>query len=91
VVTTFEDEVTAFPGLADADGACGWFVTGEERTPVQRAPGEHADFYRAVAQAVRGNGPMPVDPRDAVHVLGVIDAARRSAADHAVVEVHPTR
>jgi hypothetical protein len=30
---------------------------------------------------------MPVDPRDAVHVLAVIDAARRSAREHVVVEV----
>jgi hypothetical protein len=30
---------------------------------------------------------MPVDPRDAVHVLAVIDAARISAADGRVVDV----
>jgi predicted dehydrogenase len=88
VVTTFEAEATAFQDLGDADeGSCGWLVAGEERTPVPRAPGSHADFYRAVAEAVRRGVPMPVDPRDAVHVLEVIDAARRSAAERAVVEV----
>ena len=88
VVTTFEGEATAFPDLGDADErSCGWLVAGEDRRPVPRAPGGHADFYRAVAAAVRGGGPMPVDPRDAVHVLEVIDAARRSAAEHAVVEL----
>ena len=30
---------------------------------------------------------MPVNPHDAVHVLAVIDAARRSAAERTVVEV----
>jgi predicted dehydrogenase len=30
---------------------------------------------------------MPVDPRDAVHVLAVIDAARTSARGGRVVEV----
>jgi predicted dehydrogenase len=88
VVTTFEAEATAFRDLADADPAsCGWLVAGEERTPVPRTPGGHADFYRAVAAAVRRPGAMPVDPRDAVHVLEVIDAARRSAAEHSVVEL----
>jgi predicted dehydrogenase len=88
VVTTFENELDAFPSAADADEhSTGWFVTGAERTPVPRAPGGHADFYRAVAAAVRGQGQLPVDPRDAVHVLHVLDAARRSAAEHAVVEV----
>jgi predicted dehydrogenase len=87
VVTTFEKEITAFPGLADEDGFCGWLVTGETRAPVPCAPGEHADFYRAVAAAVRGEGAMPVNPHDAVHVLAVIDAARRSAAERSVVDV----
>src|SRR4051812_23409186 len=88
VVTTFEAEVTAFPDLGDADEqSCGWLVAGEDRTPVPRAPGGPADFYRAVARSVRHGDPMPVSPDDAVHVLEVIDAARRSAAEHQVVEV----
>jgi predicted dehydrogenase len=88
VVTTFEEEATAFRDLADADAAsCGWLVAGDDRVPVPRVPGGHADFYRAVAAAVRGQRPMPVDPRDAVHVLEVLDAARRSAAEHVVVDL----
>src|SRR4051794_21936756 len=76
VVTTFEAEVTAFPDLGDADEqSCGWLVAGEDRTPVPRAPGGPADFYRAVARSVRHGDPMPVNPDDAVHVLEVIDAA----------------
>ncbi len=52
--------------------------------------GDAADFYREVAAALATADPqdrMPVDPRDAVHVLAVIDAARISASDGRVVEV----
>lgn len=88
VVTTFEQEQTAFPDLADLDAEhCGWLVAGESREPVFRASGEAADFYRGVAAAVTGGGEMPVDPRDAVHVLDVIDAARVSAAERRVVQL----
>jgi len=88
VVTSFDQEATAFPDFVDADEtSCGWLVAGDERTPVPRAPGGHADFYRAVADAVRRRGSVPVDPHDAVHVLQVIDAARRSALERAVVEL----
>jgi hypothetical protein len=36
---------------------------------------------------VRGEGPLPVDPRDAVAALEVLDAARRSAARNEVVRL----
>jgi predicted dehydrogenase len=39
---------------------------------------------RALTQA---DAAMPVDPRDAVHTLAVIDAARTSAGTGRVVEV----
>ena len=55
-----------------------------------RVPGDQADFYREVAAALTQadpQGAMPVDPRDAVHALAVIDAARTSAASGRVVEV----
>ncbi|MFP5334310.1 MAG: Gfo/Idh/MocA family oxidoreductase [Actinomycetes bacterium] len=90
VATSFEAEPTAFADLADLDGEhCGWVVVGDQRTPVPREPGHHADFYVAVAGAVAGGGQraMPVQPREAVHVLEVLDAARVSAAEHRVVAV----
>lgn len=88
VVTSFEAEPSAFADLADADADhCGWLVRGEERTPVPRAPGAHADFYRQVAAALHGEGDVPVDPRDAVHVLDVLDAARASARDGRTVRL----
>ena len=45
--------------------------------PLER--GRWDGFYPAVAAAVRGEGPFPVDPRDAVATARVIDAARESA------------
>ena len=47
-------------------------------------------FYPAVAGAVRGDGPVPADPRDAVATAQVIDAARESARTGRVVTVAPS-
>ena len=56
-----------------------------ELVPAQ--PGSWSSFYSAFARAVRGEGPLPVDPRDAVAALEVLDAARRSAARGEVVRL----
>jgi len=86
-----QDEETAFTEWQPADnGHIGWLVRGTEREPVAAEPGDQADFYREVALALRADdrqAAMPVDPRDAVHVLAVLDAARVSAAGGRVVEV----
>lgn len=88
VVVSFEGEASGFSGDLDDDaGHTGWLVRAPAREPVATAPGGHADYYRAVAAAVRGEGPPPVDPADAVHVLAVVDAARASAAEGRVVAV----
>jgi predicted dehydrogenase len=42
-------------------------------------------YYPALAAAVRGRGPVPVDPRDAIAALEVLDAARVSAREGRVV------
>lgn len=84
-------ETTAFAGFEEDGGAVGWIVRGDERFPgprVERA--DQADFYRAVEAALRSEDPqghLPVDPRDSVHVLAVIDAARSSANGARVSEV----
>lgn len=83
LVTSFEGEATPFSALDDGAGAEheGWLVHGDERAPVRRSPGGHPDFYRAVAAWVRGEGPVPVDPADAVVTARVLDAARVSARE----------
>ncbi len=48
--------------------------------------GDWSAFYTGLARAVRGDGPPPVDPWDAVADLEVLDAARASAATGQVVE-----
>jgi len=84
------DEGTAFPDADGPAGQHGWLVRGDEREAVQARSGDPADFYRAVAAALAApdaQAAMPVDPRDAVHVLAVIDAARISAESGRSVEV----
>ena len=88
-----EDALTA--GARPADDTWGveprqrWgrLVRGEESDPVPAERGRWDTFYPAVAAAVRGAGPVPVDPWDAVRTLTVIEAARTSAATRQVVEL----
>lgn len=86
LVADTDGEPTAYGEWADRDGQHrGWLVRGEESEPVPRAPGGWGDFYPAVAAMLRDGAPPPVDPDDAVAVLEVLDAARRSARDGVVV------
>ena len=96
LVTSYEGEPTPFALLEDFPhkrhnpaGAKheGWLVHGSELTPVPRAPGGHADFYRAVVRWLTIGGPVPVDPWDAVRTAAVLDAARVSAREGRVVEL----
>ncbi|MBV9772367.1 MAG: Gfo/Idh/MocA family oxidoreductase, partial [Gemmatimonadetes bacterium] len=56
-------------------------------TPVPTERGAYEEYYAGVARALREGGPPPVDPRDAVAGLEVIEAARWSAAEHTVIDV----
>lgn len=90
LVGPYEAEVSAFGSLAAPAGCTGWLVRGEEREPVPTAPGGHADFYRAVAAALvlpagERQAAMPVQPREALAVMTVLDAARVSSATRQVV------
>jgi predicted dehydrogenase len=58
---------------------------GDDDEVVPTQPGAWHTFYPAFAAAVRGLGPAPVDPRDAVATALVLDAARRSATEGIVV------
>src|ERR1700750_3241470 len=74
-----------------------WFHEPEERwgrlqrgdtsEPVPSERGRWDTFYPAFAAAVRGEGPVPVDPHDAIASLTVIDAIRESAAQGRWVEL----
>jgi predicted dehydrogenase len=65
----------------------GRVVRGEEGERVRSEPGAWPDFYAALVQALVQDGPPPVDPGDAVAVLEVLEAARRSADTHAVIRL----
>jgi predicted dehydrogenase len=60
---------------------------GDEGAVVPTERGRWDTFYPAFAAAVRGQGPVPVDPQDAVATATVLDAARRSATEGVVVDL----
>ena len=62
-----------------------WDTSGAH--PVRSLPGDWQAFYRRFAAAVAGDGPLPVEPADAVRTLRLLEAARRSAADRQVIVV----
>ena len=68
--------------VAEPDGLL-WREDGA--VPVPSLPGDWPAFYAAFAAAVTEGGPLPVDPRDAVRTVQVLEAARRSAASGQVV------
>jgi predicted dehydrogenase len=60
-------------------------VSGVVTPPTER--GRWDTYYPAFVAAVRGRGPVPVDPRDAVATAEVLDAARHSAARRELVDL----
>jgi predicted dehydrogenase len=73
------------PGWGEGEPARLVDRAGDERR-MAIAPGAYERFYGAVRDALRGEGELPVDPRDSVAALRVIDAARHSAATLTVIE-----
>ena len=63
----------------------GHVLRGDTSEAVPSAHGAWDRFYPAFAEAVRGTGPVPVDPWDAVATAAVLDAARASARTGQVV------
>jgi predicted dehydrogenase len=64
----------------EPEDSWGWIRRGPEKSErVTSERGRWDSFYPAFAKAVRGEGPLPVNPRDAVEALRVLDAARTSA------------
>ncbi|WP_067180144.1 Gfo/Idh/MocA family protein [Microtetraspora niveoalba] len=61
-------------------------VEGDNRR-VPTEPGAYQEFYAGVVACLRDGAPPPVDPRDAVASLAVLEAARHSAATRTVVSV----
>ncbi len=71
----------------DAPTPDGLLAAGDLLQPVVSEPGDYRLFYAGLARALRGEGPVPVEPREALSVLRVLDAARESAVSGLVVRV----
>jgi scyllo-inositol 2-dehydrogenase (NADP+) len=56
---------------------------------VETLPGCYESFYAQVAGALRTGAPLPVDPRDSLRVLEIIEAAKQSAAERRVISLIP--
>ncbi len=76
------------PGWSDdQQDRWGRLGTDDESEAVKTEPGRYAEFYALLVGALRGRGAAPVDPRDAVASLTVVEAAQQSAADGSVVVI----
>jgi scyllo-inositol 2-dehydrogenase (NADP+) len=53
--------------------------------PVEMLPGAYEQYYALLREALVTGGPPPVDPKDAVMVLRIIEAAQQSARSGTVV------
>jgi len=72
---------------AEPEERWGRLLRGDEGVVVPTERGRWDLFYPAFAAAVRGEGPVPVDPRDAVATARVLDAAVRSATEGVVIRL----
>lgn len=57
----------------------GFLCHGDRRQRVATLPGDYPAFYRQMTEHMRGGGPVPVDPRDSVDVLRIIETVSASA------------
>ncbi|WP_431676815.1 Gfo/Idh/MocA family oxidoreductase [Kitasatospora sp. KL5] len=70
------------PGWGEvAEAGRGLLGTEDGTAPHPSLPGDYPAFYAGVVRALREGGPAPVDPRDAVAALAVLEAARRSSTE----------
>jgi len=69
----------------EPEADAGTFGDGEHTERVPTEVGCYQRFYAEVRDALLGDGEFPVDPRGAVEVLRVIEAARLAATERRVV------
>jgi predicted dehydrogenase len=71
----------------EPEHAWGRLYRGTTGAPVRSERGRWDLYYPEFAAAVRGEGPVPVDPWDAVRTMDVLDAARISATTGETVDL----
>jgi predicted dehydrogenase len=64
----------------------GMLGVGDDVHLVQSEPGAYQKFYTGLVAAISDGAPAPVDPRDAIETLEIIEAAQRSATERRVVQ-----
>ncbi|HET7313574.1 Gfo/Idh/MocA family oxidoreductase [Salinisphaera sp.] len=72
---------------AEAEKAWGRLAAGDHVETIPSRAGNYPAFYRRFAAALRGDAPLPVDARDAVAGLRVIEAARAASAERRVISL----
>ncbi|WP_201714189.1 oxidoreductase [Rossellomorea arthrocnemi] len=62
-------------------------ISGDDITSeiIPSEKGDYTQFYLGVYGALRENKPLPVDPRDALHVITLIEACKESAESGRVI------
>ena len=69
------------PGFGETpEERWGVLGAGAEQRRIPTLRGDYGAFYRALAEALRSGGPLPVDPADAIAALRIIERAH--AASH---------
>jgi predicted dehydrogenase len=97
VVTDADGQEQALLAGRRPDRDPGWGVEPHERwgrivdasgsDAVESERGDWPDFYRRLVLTLTEGAPPPVDPRDAIPALEVIEAARRSASGGRIAEL----
>lgn len=95
LVSSLDPQEAALRAGARPDRVEGWgeppewergrLVAGDRSVPVPPEPGDWPRFYALVRDALLDGAPPPVDPRDAVAALRVLEAARLSARERRVI------
>jgi predicted dehydrogenase len=76
------------PGFGeDSQENWGLLGAGADARPVRTERGNYRRFYELAVEWLRNGGPTPVEPDDAIAVLELIEAARVSSAEGAVMKV----
>jgi len=73
-----QDDPAAYGTLVNADG---------ERETIETLPGDYAAYYRGIAAAIAGEGPVPVTAESARNVIATIEFAQRSAAERRTISI----
>ncbi|MCC9069715.1 Gfo/Idh/MocA family oxidoreductase [Arthrobacter cryoconiti] len=62
---------------------------GPDTKQVPADKGSYPEFYRILASALRGAGPLPVDPADSLEVLRIIEKIHQTASSQSLTRATP--